>query len=98
MTKNINTYEKLLSFLTTMNDAFVTLGAWEVAAVRALAYVLVGDTRDVDQEQFKMVAFDYSGESSVIFDHGSWPQVINALLRRFLTDEVLHEAHMRLRP
>lgn len=40
-----------------------------------------------------MVGFDYSGESTDSSDNGRCPLVINALLRRFLRDEVLREAY-----
>lgn len=84
---------KLLSFLETMRDEFGTMGASEAAKVRVLAYVLGGDARDVHQEQLEMVYFDYSGKSPDSSDHGSWRQVVNALLRRCLNDDMLREAH-----
>lgn len=40
-----------------------------------------------------MVEFDYSGKSPDSSDHSSWPHVINELLRRFLIDDLLREAH-----
>lgn len=76
-----------------MCDAYNTLGVSEEGAVRALAYVPGGDARDVRQEQFSMVAFDYSGESPNSSYHVSWPHIINVLLKTFPSDEVLRKSH-----
>lgn len=44
------------------------------------------------QEQFVKVAFYYSGETADNPHHITWPDVINALLMRFLGDDVSREA------
>lgn len=52
-----------------------------------------GDASDVLSETFSLVEVDFDGGSSETTDQGSWIPVIQDLLRRFLTDEVLRKVH-----
>lgn len=81
----------LLSFPTTMSDIFDTLGAFQAAVVRVLDHFLSGYARNVHQEKFEIVEFDYFAEYLDLSDHGCWPQGINALLRKFLSNYVLRD-------
>lgn len=40
----------IISFLTTLRDKFDTIGVYEAAAVRMMAYVLGGDAKEVLSE------------------------------------------------
>lgn len=84
---------RLLSFLATLRDTFDTLGTSEAAAVRVSAYFLGGEAKDVHAEQFALVEYEFDGDSPNSSDHGTWPHVVNALIRRFLTDDVLRSAY-----
>lgn len=54
---------------------------------------LPGGTKDVHTEEFGLVAFDFDADFPITSDHGSYPDVIHAILRSFLSDDVLPEVH-----
>lgn len=68
-------------------------GVSEAAKGRVLAYLLGGDAKDVLSIQFPMVGVHLDGDSPETTEQGSWPDVVHALLRRFLTEEVISEAY-----
>ena len=78
----------LLEFLTTFKEAMIGLGKSEGCAVRVLAYFLEGDAKDVYQAQTSAGAVHVGDVLSQ-----TWPYVVHHLLIRFLTDDVLQEAH-----
>lgn len=79
--------------MTDLRDTFDTIGVSEAAAVIVLAQFLGGDARDMLSEKFALVDVELNGESPETSDQGSWLHVVNALLRRFVTDEELRKAH-----
>lgn len=44
-------------------------------------------------EKFSLVELGFEVYYLSCYDHGSWLQIFNALIRRFLTDDVRREAH-----
>lgn len=54
---------------------------------------LGGDAKDVQSKQFSLVEYDFEGASLERYNHGTSPHVTNALIRGFLTEAVLREAH-----
>lgn len=84
---------KLLSFLATIRDALDTTGASEAIGMRAIAYFLEGEALDVHEEQLSSATDDYEEELFGESRSCAWPHIIDALLKRFLTDDVLQEAY-----
>lgn len=52
-----------------------------------------GDAKDVLVGQFAMAEVDSDGDYPEISEQGSWPQVVNELSRRFITEEILRKAY-----
>lgn len=80
-----------MSFLTLSRYKFDTVGRSKAAAVFVITYLLNGDARELSSERFVLVEYDFDGGSAEISDHGTWPNVVLALLRRFLIDDVLRK-------
>ena len=78
----------LLGFLSTLKEAFNSCGTSEAVAVRALAYFLAKESKDVYQAQGSPGALDSRNALE-----GTSPYVINALIRRFLVDDILQTAY-----
>ena len=76
----------LLGFLSTLKEAFNAYGTSEAFAVRAVAYFLAKEAKDVYQAQVNPGALDNALEAS-------WPYVTNAFIRRFLADDILQSAY-----
>ena len=82
---------KLLSLLHSLVKAFNSLGICEAVAVRLLAFYLTGEaSRFFDQQTSP--GYLYSGTPRIF----SWPNVIDALLKRYMSDHVLHEAYQQV--
>lgn len=79
---------ELLNFLATFKEACDALATSEAIGVRVLAYFLKDDAKDTYQQQTSP-GTNIPGREL----EASWPFVINALLRRFLSDDVLQEAY-----
>ncbi len=79
---------KLLDFLATFKEAVDALGKSEAVAVRVLAFFLEGDAKDAYMAQMAPGTRSRGTPLSM-----TWPYVINMLLERFLSDDVLEEAH-----
>lgn len=62
---------KLLSFLSTLRDTFVTLGPSIALPVRFVEYLLGGVANNVHSEQFYLVEYDFHGDSSESSAHGT---------------------------
>ena len=78
----------LLGFLSTLKEAFNAYGTSEAVAVRALAYFLAKEAKNMYQAQVNPGALDSRNALEV-----TWPYVTNALIRRFLADDVLQSAY-----
>ena len=78
----------LLEFLSTLKEAFNAYGTSEAVAVRALAYFLAKEAKDVYQAQVNPGALDSRDALEA-----TWPYVTNALIRRFLADDILQSAY-----
>ena len=78
----------LIDFLCTMKEGMDALGKSEAVAVRVLSYFLTGAPKDVYVGQVSP-----STKKRVSPLAGTWPFVVHALLQRFLTRDVLREAH-----
>ena len=78
----------LIDFLCNIKEGMDSVGKSEDVAVRVLSYLLTGAPKDT-----------YTGQVSPATKKrvsplaGTWPFVVNALIRRFLTRDVLREAH-----
>lgn len=82
---------QLLSFLHKFVEAVNAMSVAEAAAVRLLSYFLVGSAKDTYSEQ--------ASPGTTARDaplRASWPFVVHALLARFLSDDVLQDAHERV--
>lgn len=79
---------KLLGFLSTLKEAFEAYATSEAIAVRALAYFLAQEAKDVYQAQLNPGAL--TGHEAL---EATWPYVIHALIRRFLSGDVLQRAY-----
>lgn len=76
-----------------MGDALDMNGASEAIGLRVIAYYLYEEVRDVHEGQLCSVAEDTEEE---VFGHSlscTWYDVVETLLKRFLTDGVLHAAY-----
>ena len=78
---------KLFDFLTTMKEALNGFGKSEAIGVRLLAFYLSEDAKSVYEAQVNP-----GTASRTAMLNATWPYVINAMIRRFLTEEVLQEA------
>ena len=79
----------LLGFLSTLKEPFNAYGTSEAVAVRALAYFLTKQAKDVYQAQVKPGTLDSSNALEE-----TWPYLNNALIRRFLADDdILQSAY-----
>ena len=82
---------KLMSLLHSLVKAFNSLGMFEAVAVRILAFYLTGEaSRFFDQQTSP--GYLYSGTPRVF----SWPNVIDALIKRYMSDHVLHDAYQQV--
>ena len=81
----------LIDFLCNIKDGVDSLGKSEAVAVRVLSYFLIGPAKDAYTSQVSP-----STKKNVSPLSGTWPFVVNALLERFLTRDVLREAHDRV--
>lgn len=83
----------LLAFIATIRETLRTICASEAADVRVLVYYLSDEAQDVQEEQLSSATDnpeeDLYGEISVC----KWSDIIDALLRRFLTDDILKESY-----
>lgn len=52
-----------------------------------------GEAKDLMSEKVALVEVDFDGGYLERLDRGSWPHAVQALLRRFITDEELRKAH-----
>ena len=78
----------LLGFLSTLKEAFNAYGTSEAVEVHALAYLLAKEAKDVYQAQVDPGALDSRNALEA-----TWQYVTNALIRRFLADDVLQSAY-----
>ena len=81
----------LLGFLAQIRDGFSTLGVCEGVAVRALHFFLDGDARRFYDSQCTTGVITTDPTKRF-----SWPHVINALIKRYLQDDVLQEAYEKV--
>ena len=77
----------LLSFLSTIREGFDHLFVSEAVGVSLLSFYLEGSAKSV------YVAQTQSGARSTNVLNKTWPYVVHALIKRFLTDDVLQEAY-----
>ena len=77
-----------LGILSTLKEAFNAFGTSEAVAARALAYFLAKEAKDVYQAQVNPGALDSRNALET-----TWPYVTNALICRFLADDILQSAH-----
>ena len=82
---------KLLSLLHTLVKAFNSLGICEGVAVRGLSYYLTGEASRFFDSQTSP-GYLYSGTPREF----AWPNVVDALLKRYLSDHVLHDAYQQV--
>lgn len=78
---------QLLEFLVSFKEAFDSFRKSDVVAVRALTLFVSDEARECN-----------TSHKSPGVAHGnklvtSWPQIIHALLQRFVTDDVLQTAY-----
>ena len=78
----------LLGFLSTLKEAFNSCGTSEAVAVRALAYFLAKESKDLYQAQGSPGALDNRNALKA-----TCPFETNALIRRFLADDILQSAY-----
>ena len=78
----------LLGFLSTFKEVFNAYGTSEAVTVRALAYFLAKEAKDVYQAQVNPGALDSPNALEA-----TWPYVTNALIRRFLADDIPQSAY-----
>lgn len=76
-----------------MRDELDTTGATESMGLRVIAYYLEEEAREVNEEQNQVSTDDPEEELLGESIHCTWSHVIDALLRRFLTEEVLQNAY-----
>ena len=81
----------LLGLLHTLKKGFDNLSISEAVAVRALTYFFVGEAERFYDSQ-TAPGYTYSGTPRSF----SWPYVVDAFLKRYLSDEVLHEAYQQV--
>lgn len=62
-----------------LRDTLNTLGTFQAAAVRVLAYLLDREAKEVHTEQFYLVGIDYDGDGPDEGEQASWEHVMNAL-------------------
>lgn len=80
---------KLLVFLRTLKEGFDAQAVSEAVAVRVLAFMLTDSAKDV---YTSLVTPGSQGAGTARALQGTWPSVVNALIQRFLPDDVLQEA------
>lgn len=79
-----------------MRDALVIAGATKVTDMCVIAYHLDEDALDVHEKQVISATEDPEEELYGENLMCTWPQVVYALLHRFLTDDVLQRAHRKM--
>lgn len=80
---------KLLVFLRTLKEGFDAQDVSEAVAVRVLAFFLTDSAKDV---YTSLVSPGSQGAGTARALQGTWPSVVNALIHRFLPDDILQEA------
>lgn len=83
----------MLKFLATVTEELDSVGASEAADIRTLTYYLEDEAKDVHEAQISDVDEDFDGEKYPPDTMCTWTFVIDALFWRFMTEEVLQEAH-----
>lgn len=82
----------VISFLAPAHETFDTRREFYVAAVGVIANFLCGYDKDLNSELFYTIELDIFGACTECCYHVLWFQVINALIKSFLTEEVFREA------
>ena len=77
----------LLSFLATLREGFNHLYVSEAIAVSLISFYLEGTAKSVYTAQTR------SGARTTGVLSKTWPHVVQTLIKRFLTDDVLHTAY-----
>ena len=80
---------KLLSFLKLVKESFDDARIPEGMAVRVLAHLLEGSARSFYYTRSGTGAVPSSAKQFSMF---SWPHMVAALLQRYLTEDILHQA------
>lgn len=95
MTNSKELYENkpnaLLAFLVPLKDTLDKRGVSVKETVRVIAYML----RDNAEKVYETYTSEGLKADAYVY-HGSWPMVISALIQRFITVNVLQEAHYQL--
>lgn len=75
--------------MSNVAESFDSVGASEAAAVRNLAYYMEDEAKDLRKEQMSDLDDELVVETFNKYGRRTWPLFIDALIRRFLNDEVL---------
>lgn len=83
----------LHKLLATVADSFDAFGDSGVSRVGTLTYYLEDESKDLHEAQISDVDDEFHGETLPVNSSFTCIFVIDDLIRRFLTNEVLQEAH-----
>lgn len=83
----------MLSFLSRLRESFETTGVSEATVVFVPTFFLSGEAKEVLSEKFTMVKVDFHRDSPEASEPGSWAHLVQALLRGFITNEMLRREY-----
>lgn len=83
----------MISFFTTLREIFDIIRVSEMADIRVIAYFRGDDVKNGPSEQVAMVEVYLDRDYTERSEQGSYPHVVNALLKMFLRDKGLGKAY-----